>query len=95
MDESVLKNNFINFNVCTPTKTMKISKYDQLRIMEPRVSKFSKPSERWPILHKRRKKIGECEVILGQLVLAEAECLASRRMLLSEGSMPRRSVSSR
>ena len=43
----------------------------------------------------RRKKIGGCEVMLGQLVLVEAECLASRRMLLSEGSMPRRSVSSR
>ena len=56
MDESVLKNNFINFNVYTPTKNMKISKQDQLRIMEPRISKFSKPSERWHILHKEEKK---------------------------------------
>lgn len=42
MDESVLKNNFINFNVCTLTKSVKISKQYLLRIMEPKFPKFWK-----------------------------------------------------
>ena len=42
LDESVLENNFVNFNIGMLTKSVKISKQDLLRIMEPKIAKFSK-----------------------------------------------------
>ncbi len=42
LDESVLENDFVNFNIGTLTKSVKISKQDLLRIMEPEIAKFSK-----------------------------------------------------
>ncbi len=42
LDESVLENDFVNFNIGTLTKSVKISKHDLLKIMEPEIAKFSK-----------------------------------------------------
>ncbi len=42
LDESVLENEFVNFNIGMLTKSVKISKQDLLKIMEPKISKFSK-----------------------------------------------------
>lgn len=44
LDESILENDFVNFNIGTLTKSVKISRQDLLRIMEPRIAKFSKLS---------------------------------------------------
>ncbi len=98
LNESVFKSNFINFNECTLDKNNE--NRQTITNREPKgtkISKFSKPNERRPISYtKRRKKIGDCAIMQRQLVLAEeAESLASRRKLLSEGSTPRRSVSNR
>ncbi len=42
LDESVLENRFVNFNIGMLTKSVKISKQDLLKIMGPTISKFSK-----------------------------------------------------
>lgn len=42
LDESVLENDFVNFNIGMLTKSVKIAKQDLLRIMEPKIAKFSK-----------------------------------------------------
>ncbi len=42
LDESVLENDYVNFNIGMLTKSVKISKQDLLKIMEPTISKFSK-----------------------------------------------------
>ena len=42
LDESVLENDFVNFNIGMLTKSVKISKQDLLKIMKPTISKFSK-----------------------------------------------------
>ena len=42
LDESVLENNFVNFNIGVLTKSVKISKEDLLKLMDPIISKFSK-----------------------------------------------------
>ncbi len=42
LDESVLENDFINFNIGVLTKSVKIRKQDLLKITEPTISKFSK-----------------------------------------------------
>ncbi len=42
LDESVLENDFVNFNIGMLTKSVKISKQDLIKTMEPIVSKFSK-----------------------------------------------------
>ncbi len=44
LDESVLENDFVNFNIGMLTKSVKISKQDLLRIMEPEIANFSKPN---------------------------------------------------
>jgi len=44
LDESVMENSFVNFNIGTLTKSVKISKQDLLRIMEPKIADFSKAS---------------------------------------------------
>ena len=43
LDESVLENDFVNFNIGMLTKSVKISKQDLLKIMNPIILKFSKP----------------------------------------------------
>jgi len=45
LDESVLENDFVNFNIGMLTKSVKISKQNLLRIMEPEIAKFSKPNK--------------------------------------------------
>jgi len=45
LDESVLENDFVNFNIGILTKSVKISKQNLLRIMEPEIGKFSKPNK--------------------------------------------------
>ena len=42
LDESVLENDFVNFNIGMLTRSVKISKQDLLKIMDPTISKFSK-----------------------------------------------------
>jgi len=42
LDESILENDFVNFNICMLTKSVKIKRQDLLKIMEPKISKFSK-----------------------------------------------------
>ncbi len=42
LDESVLENDFVNFNIGMLTKSVKISKQDLIKTMEPIVSTFSK-----------------------------------------------------
>lgn len=42
LDESVLENEYVNFDIGMLTKSVKISKQDLLKIMEPTISKFSK-----------------------------------------------------
>ena len=42
LDESVLENDFVNFNIGMLTRSVKISKQDLLRIMDPTISKFLK-----------------------------------------------------
>ena len=42
LDESILENDFVNFNICMLTKSVKIKMQDLLKIMEPTISKFSK-----------------------------------------------------
>jgi len=41
LDESVLENDFVNFNIGLLTKSVKISKQDLLRVMDPIILKFS------------------------------------------------------
>ena len=45
LDESVLENDFVNFNIGMLTKSVKIRKQDLLRIMEPEIAKFSKQNK--------------------------------------------------
>jgi len=45
LDESILENDFVNFNIGTLTKSVKISKQDLLRIMEPKIADFSKANK--------------------------------------------------
>jgi len=42
LDESVLENDFVNFNIGMLTRSVKISKQDLLKVMDPTISKFSK-----------------------------------------------------
>ena len=42
LDESVLENDFVNFNIGMLTRSVKISKQDLLKLMDPTISKFSK-----------------------------------------------------
>lgn len=42
LDESVLENDFVNFNIGVLTKSVKISREDLLKLMDPMISKFSK-----------------------------------------------------
>ena len=42
LDESISENDFVNFNICMLTKSVKIKRQDLLKIMEPKISKFSK-----------------------------------------------------
>lgn len=42
LDESVLENDFVNFNIGMLTRSVKISKQDLLKIMNPTISRFSK-----------------------------------------------------
>jgi Ala-tRNA(Pro) deacylase len=42
LDESVLENDFVNFNIGMLTKSVKISKQDLLRMMDATISGFSK-----------------------------------------------------
>jgi len=42
LDPSVLENDFVNFNIGLLTKSVKISKDDLLRLMEPIILRFSK-----------------------------------------------------
>lgn len=42
LDESVLENDFANFNIGMLTKSVKINKQDLLKIMKPVISKFAK-----------------------------------------------------
>jgi Ala-tRNA(Pro) deacylase len=44
LDESVLENDFVNFNIGMLTKSVKIKKQDLLKIMKLTISKFSKDS---------------------------------------------------
>ena len=44
LDKSVLENSFVNFNIGTLTKSVKICKQDLIRIMEPKIADFSKPN---------------------------------------------------
>lgn len=46
LDESVLENEFVNFNIGMLTKSVKISRQDLLRIMEPKISNFHKTSNK-------------------------------------------------
>ena len=41
LDKSVLENDFVNFNIGLLTKSVKISKQDLLKLMDPIVLKFS------------------------------------------------------
>jgi Ala-tRNA(Pro) deacylase len=45
LDESVLENDFVNFNIGMLTKSVKISKQNLLSIMEPEIGKFYKPNK--------------------------------------------------
>ena len=42
LDDSVLENDFVNFNIGMLTKSVKISKQDLLRMMDATISGFSK-----------------------------------------------------
>ena len=42
LDPSVLENEYVNFNIGLLTKSVRISKQDLLRLMEPTVLKFAK-----------------------------------------------------
>jgi Ala-tRNA(Pro) deacylase len=42
LDHSVLENDFVNFNIGLLTKSVKISRQDLLRLMDPIILKFSK-----------------------------------------------------
>jgi Ala-tRNA(Pro) deacylase len=42
LDESILENDFVNFNIGMLTRSVKISKKDLLRLMKPVISRFSK-----------------------------------------------------
>ena len=42
LDPSVLENEYVNFNIGLLTKSIRISKQDLLRLMEPTVLKFAK-----------------------------------------------------
>jgi Ala-tRNA(Pro) deacylase len=42
LDESVLENDFVNFNIGVLTKSVKISKQDLLKVMKPIISNFAK-----------------------------------------------------
>jgi Ala-tRNA(Pro) deacylase len=42
LDESVLENDSVNFNIGLLTKSVKIKKIDFLKVMEPTISEFSK-----------------------------------------------------
>lgn len=42
LDESILENDFVNFNIGVLTKSVKISRQDLLRLMNPIISEFSK-----------------------------------------------------
>ena len=42
LDQSVLENDFVNFNIGLLTKSVKISKQDLLKLMDPIILKFSK-----------------------------------------------------
>ncbi len=45
LDESVLENNFVNFNIGVLTKSVRISRQDLLKIMEPMISNFRKDND--------------------------------------------------
>ena len=42
LDQSVLENDFVNFNIGLLTRSVKISKQDLLKLMDPIILKFSK-----------------------------------------------------
>jgi Ala-tRNA(Pro) deacylase len=42
LDSSVLENDFVNFNIGLLTESVKISKQDLLRLLQPTILKFSK-----------------------------------------------------